>query len=249
VKILITGGNTFVPIDKVRGITNIFRGSTAVAIANQAVKDGHEVVLLGNRHMEAKLGYLVYKGSKMEFSIYRTYDELYEAMQERVNYGDFDVVIHSAAVSDYKVSRVLGPAMLDSSIPTGGKISSSYERLYLELTPTEKIVDKIRNEWEFEGVLVKFKLQVDMSDGELLRIAERSRLASRADLMVANCLEWAKERAFILGRSLDILGRSLDQAEVCKCMIQIPDTDKYALPITRDNLPVILLAHIQSLFP
>lgn len=45
--------------------------------------------------------------------------------------------------------------------------------------------DKVRS----TGKLVKFKLQV----------AAKSRIASEAALIVANCLEWARERAYILG--------------------------------------------------
>jgi phosphopantothenate-cysteine ligase/phosphopantothenoylcysteine decarboxylase/phosphopantothenate--cysteine ligase len=205
-KILVTGGNTYVPIDKVRGITNIFKGRTACDIATEAmVRLNHQITLLGNAGMEDKLGFNRYADG-FTFVPYTTYDELYEAMQENINYGDYDAVIHSAAVSDYRVNRVLEPAMLDlspSSVPMGGKISSSYDRLFLELMPTEKIVDKIRSDWEFDGTLVKFKLQVDTSDEDLLGIAERSRRASHADIMVANCLEWAKERAFILTAGQD----------------------------------------------
>jgi phosphopantothenoylcysteine synthetase/decarboxylase len=148
VKILITGGNTFVPIDKVRGITNIFKGNTAVAIANEALRQGHHVTLLGNKEMgriRHVPGIIKPPGgvserdnpeSKLVFETYRTYDDLYDAMQRLITEGSFDTVVHSAAVSDYKVNRVLEPAMLDlspSSVPMGGKISSSYDRLYLEM--------------------------------------------------------------------------------------------------------------------
>jgi phosphopantothenoylcysteine synthetase/decarboxylase len=79
-----------------------------------------------------------------------------------------------------------------------GKISSSHDSLTMELVPTEKIVDRVRDPWAFQGTLVKFKLQVDMSDDELLSIAMKSQAASKADIMVANCLEWAREYAYIL---------------------------------------------------
>ena len=47
----------------------------------------------------------------------------------------------------------------------------------------------MRSEWKFGGVLVKFKLEVCVSDERLLEVAEESRRQSRADLMVANTLE------------------------------------------------------------
>ena len=46
-------------------------------------------------------------------------------------------------------------------------------------------------------MLVKFKLEVGVSDAQLLEIAERSRRHSDADLMVANTLEGASAYAFL----------------------------------------------------
>ena len=67
---------------------------------------------------------------------------------------------------------------------------------------------------------MKFKLEVGVTEDRLLEIAERSRLHSRADLMVANTLEdagqWAKigpvlgqyehvDRADLANRLLEIV--------------------------------------------
>jgi phosphopantothenate-cysteine ligase/phosphopantothenoylcysteine decarboxylase/phosphopantothenate--cysteine ligase len=97
---------------------------------------------------------------------------------------------------------VVGVRTDDQELPAGEsalKISSSHQRLFLELAPTAKIVDQIRAPWGFTGKLIKFKLQVGLSDEELLRVAERSRRASGADFIVANCFEWMRERAYIVG--------------------------------------------------
>jgi phosphopantothenate-cysteine ligase/phosphopantothenoylcysteine decarboxylase/phosphopantothenate--cysteine ligase len=50
--LLVTAGNTLVPIDKVRGITNIFTGRTGASIALEAHRRGHGVTLLTS-HPEA----------------------------------------------------------------------------------------------------------------------------------------------------------------------------------------------------
>ena len=210
-KILVTGGNTFVPIDKVRGITNIFRGRTACDIATEAVSRGYTVTLIGNKGMDEHcLG-------DMTFRKFKTFEDLMASMQNEISTGGYDAVIHSAAVSDYKVVRVTTPPSDGhggGEVKRDGKISSSHSNLVLELEPTLKIVDKIRSNWKFHGVLVKFKLQVDMQDGELISIAQKSREASGADIMVANCLEWARERAYILIRHevLDIARSKLASA-------------------------------------
>ncbi len=46
-------------------------------------------------------------------------------------------------------------------------------------------------------VLVKFKLEVGLTDDELLAVAERARVHSAADLMAANTLEGMHEWAFL----------------------------------------------------
>lgn len=80
---------------------------------------------------------------------------------------------------------------------SAGKVKSSHSEVWLRLKPAPKLVDKVRTEWHFRGVLVKFKLEVGVSEAELRDIAERSRLHSAADLMSANTLEGAAEWALV----------------------------------------------------
>lgn len=206
-KILVTAGNTLVPIDQVRSITNIFRGKTGQVIANHLAELGHDITLLTSAKdiEQASLAHVVN---------YRTFDDLLASMEELVVSEKPEVIIHSAAVSDYRVSNVfqtlemtdLGNGKMQvvlQRLDNSGKISSEYDAPYLQLEPTQKIVDLIREPWGFTGQLVKFKLQVGISDQELLKIARRSRVSSKADLIVANCLEWMNERAYIVGDRLE----------------------------------------------
>jgi phosphopantothenate-cysteine ligase len=91
------------------------------------------------------------------------------------------------------------------------KIPSIHKRLFVELAPTEKLIDHIRKPWGFTGKLVKFKLQADMSDDDLLAIAKKSLAHSNADLLVANCLEWSKLYAYIVDASGGVEKVSRDQ--------------------------------------
>jgi len=195
-KILITGGSTEVQIDKVRVISNIFRGRTAADVTLKALRRAQAVTLVGNPGMKS---FLPKEWLELvRFVPYRTFDELMSVMEVEIKTGKYDCVIHSAAVSDYSVSRVLGPEM--EPLNSSGKVSSSHQKLYLEMIQTPKIVDRIRKPWGFRGTLVKFKLQVGMSDEELLTVARSSMEHSGADLIVANCLEWARDRAYVIGR-------------------------------------------------
>lgn len=207
-RVMITAGSTVAPIDQVRVISNIFKGRTGTAIAEHFASQGAEVTLLTSN---PKLLGGEYKN--LTVVPFGTFDSLKEAMSKALTSGDqFDALIHSAAISDYKTAGVYvdGSDGLEE-IDSTKKISSSHSELFLKLVQTEKLVDLVRTEWGFQGTLVKFKLQVGITDEELLEIARKSRADSDADFIVANCLEWASSYAYVLGRN-DIalrVGRSM----------------------------------------
>ena len=77
-----------------------------------------------------------------------------------------------------------------------GKVKSDEPELWLRLVKTPKLVDMIRSDWSYRGILVKFKLEVDIDEAELLKVAEKARLHSGADWMVANTLDGAADWAY-----------------------------------------------------
>jgi phosphopantothenate---cysteine ligase (CTP) len=201
---LITAGNTQTPIDRVRCITNIFTGRTGAQIALEAHSRGHAVTLLTS-HPEA-IGQETPR-ERWRLVEYRTFDILESEMCAEVLDKTPDVIIHAAAVSDYRAAGIFAPShgthfdVETSQWVTDGfsharledraapKVRSSEPELWLRLIRAPKIVDRIRSDWRFKGLLVKFKLEVDVSDETLEKVAEHSRLQSAADLMVANTLE------------------------------------------------------------
>lgn len=220
--VLVTAGNTLVPIDRVRCITNIFTGRTGAAIALKAHERGHAVRLLTSHpeaaeQMQADAGA---PGERWTPERYRTYEDLQQGMAGAIQPGRLDVVIHCAAVSDYLADGIYSPAagvsfdpdpeqagdlQIHQTGPGGpvlinrqaGKVKSDEPELWLRLRRAPKLVDCIRTEWGFRGLLVKFKLEVGVTDERLLEIAERSRKQSAADLMVANTLECSSLYAYL----------------------------------------------------
>jgi phosphopantothenate-cysteine ligase/phosphopantothenoylcysteine decarboxylase/phosphopantothenate--cysteine ligase len=220
-KILVTAGNTQTPIDKVRCITNVFSGRTGTHIAWEAWQRGHEVCLLTS-HPEV-VQELSSAGpqdnSRWRVESYRTFDDLRRLMEIEITGRNFDAIVHVAAISDYAVA---GTYRLDSSTlfdlgsltfqwsphlvqAIGGKVKGNHAELWLRLTPTPKLVDLIRRPWGFDGTLVKFKLEVEVSETRLREIAESSRRQSDADMIVANTLEGMADWAIISNRSGDVV--------------------------------------------
>ncbi|MGC8641905.1 MAG: phosphopantothenoylcysteine decarboxylase [Isosphaeraceae bacterium] len=216
-KWLVTAGNTVTHVDKVRCITNVFSGRTGATIAVQAAARGHSVVLLTSHPevMDAPPFGRNPGAFPLDVDRFLTFDELARLLRDHVAEGGFDAVVHCAAVGDYECAGVFAPdpgtvfdpvtgtwTHKDTGPPAlvdrqAGKVKSNEPELWLRLVQTPKLVDQIRQPWGFQGLLVKFKLEVDMSDDQLLDVAEASRKHSAADLMVANTLEGMATHAFI----------------------------------------------------
>lgn len=212
--LLVTAGNTQTLIDKVRCITNIFTGRTGASLALEAYRRGHTVTLLTS-HPEAVADMLeappVFSDDRWIMKAYRTFGDLHKLMAELIP-GKLNAVIHSAAVNDYESAGIFAPAEGTSFDATknswsgspprlldrvAGKVKSDEPELWLRLVRSPKLVDMIRRDWNFRGVLVKFKLEVGVTEEELFKIAEASRVHSNADLMVANTLEGSASWALV----------------------------------------------------
>lgn len=205
--VLVTAGNTLVPIDRVRGLTNIFTGRTGARIALCAHQRGHKVILLTSHpEVVAELHGGPVISERWAVVPYRTFDDLHQRMEEVVQASLLDALVHTAAVSDYLSEGVYAPAPGTRFAPesgrwegtpatlldrAAGKVKSDEPELWLRLVRAPKLIDLVRAAWGFQGILVKFKLEVGILEAQLLDIAERSRLHSSADLMVANTLEAA----------------------------------------------------------
>jgi phosphopantothenoylcysteine synthetase/decarboxylase len=237
--IFVTAGNTQTPVDRVRCITNIFSGKTGARIAVEAFGRGHTVTL-ATSHPEV-LDNLPSNGPRTEPNFvvkpYRTYDDLEAIMASEIGSGRYDAVIHASAVNDYYVAGVYGllpgttfdgtthhfgePAQFVPA--TGGKIKGNHSELWIRMTPAPKLVDKIREPWGFTGTLVKFKLEVGLSEPELIAVGEQARTHSRANWLVANTLEGMHEWAYLLGEKTK--PRKLNRNDLAKQLIQAMDND------------------------
>src|SRR5215472_12806070 len=99
--ILITAGNTIVPIDRVRCITNVFTGRTGTTIALHCHERGHTVTLLSS-HPELVGMLCGTEGPQGRWTVdpYRTFADLRERLSRNLLSCPFDALIHCAAVND-----------------------------------------------------------------------------------------------------------------------------------------------------
>ena len=163
-KILVTAGATFEEIDPVRIITNKSSGKMGTYIAEQAFLRGADVTLLrGHNSIEPNY--------KIKTEKFATVKDLLDKIKKNIKKAE--IVIHSAAVSDFSI---------DNTQKTKIK---SYEQLHLELNPTTKIFEKLK-EMNKKIFLVGFKAEHNVSRNNLLESAYDVLTKANADLVVAN---------------------------------------------------------------
>jgi len=185
-RILVTAGPTWVKIDDVRIITNIFTGKTGVFLARKFQRSGHKVTLLVNPSRIDK------KPSGMEVVDFFYLEELSASLRELLKKTRYDLIVHTAAVSDYYLKKVYK-----------GKIPSREEKLTLNLLPAPKLISTIRKMAE-SSFLVQFKLEI--SRRRLIDKAWESLMTNRADLVVANALCDIRKKyvAFVIDRNKNV---------------------------------------------
>ena len=201
--ILVTAGPTRTPLDDVRYWANIFTGNTGLQIA-LAMRDlGHVTLLTSNPDHLARLkpGGADYD-ARLTVIPFVTFSDLDLALAKTVLGQALSAVFMTAAVSDYQSA---GAFCIESTHPVAGsnpprwqwvvrdiqkpKIASNHAHIAFAATPTPKLIDKFRRDWNFRGLLCKFKLEAGLSEEDLKTKAQASRIHSQADVIVANTLE------------------------------------------------------------
>jgi len=125
-KVLITSGPTWVPIDNVRVISNIATGKTGALIAKEAKRYGADVTLLMGPTQNIINNHLIKTKS------FKYFDEFKDLFTKEIRRKP-DLVIHSAAVSDYQPKKRFA-----------SKIKSDLKRLSLNLVLTPKLADIVK---------------------------------------------------------------------------------------------------------
>ena len=165
-KILITAGPTYEAIDAVRGITNRSSGKMGYAIAQAALEQGAEVVLVSGPTALAK------PQGAQSVSV-QSAAQMFDAVKQHVS--DCDIFISVAAVADYRVAH-----------PSAQKIKKSAAKLTLELVPNTDILAYVAN-LPNPPFCVGFAAESE----NLAEYAEQKRRAKKLPLMVGNLAQQA----------------------------------------------------------
>lgn len=199
-KILITAGPTWVPIDKVRVISNIATGETGIILARELARSGASVTLL--------LGPVGVScvDKNIRLLRFRFFDELKNMITSELRVHKYDAVIQAAAVSDYR------PA-----VACGQKVKSDKKSWQLKLVPTPKIIDLIKK-IDPSVFLVGFKFEPEAGKDLLIKKARELIRRSGLGLAVANSFKGNRYRAYIVCNSC-VCGPLKDKAGLAKGLV------------------------------
>ena len=139
--VVVTSGATTESIDPIRTLSNRASGKTGRAVARACYARGAEVVL-------------VHDGPDLPWATTERVESAAEMLAAVEEHADrADALVSAAAISDYTVETA------DSKLRSG-------ERRSLELTPTPKLIDTVREAYP-ELPIVGFKAETGGDDGEI----------------------------------------------------------------------------------
>jgi phosphopantothenoylcysteine decarboxylase/phosphopantothenate--cysteine ligase len=202
-RFLVTGGATREYLDDIRFISNPSTGYSALQLAKALKKFGaniHMILGEGNNLDLEKIPITV--------DVVRSTKDMYEAVREVLSTNNFDGFISVAAVSDYKPQY------------QAGKIASRQKSIILELAPTIKIIEQIRNQFP-DLFIVAYKAEVGISKEQLIERGKN--LLNKYNLNVV-CANWVGEpekgfvsktnEIFVIRRGVPIISLEGSKSEI-----------------------------------
>lgn len=148
--ILLVGGAPRVPVDAVRHLTVAATGATALALAGHLRALGRESQLLLS--LDAAPGAAAMR--------YADRDALEEAMGAWISRHPDGCVVMSAAVNDYRVTKVErweGGEV--RALRPGEKLPSGADEVIIRLRQDSKLIDRLRPTFGLRGPIIGFKYE------------------------------------------------------------------------------------------
>ena len=201
-RILITAGPTWVPIDTVRVISNIATGETGILLAEKLQAQGAKVTLLLGPVESCCLN------KKIKVLRFKFFDELRRIMVRELKAKKYDIVIHSAAVSDYRPLKAYSL-----------KVKSSLHGWALKLVPTEKIIDLVKK-IDHSLFLVGFKFESWQNQKILIDKTRALLRRAKPDLVIANTIKRNKYEAYIVNLK-DVFWPLENKEALCRKLIAV----------------------------
>lgn len=207
-RVLITSGPTRAPLDEVRYISNRSTGELGLHIVHAFLEGGASVI-----HVCGVGGGCLPDGPGARYMCYQveTVADLIEDVEEVLQDAPCAAIIHAMAVLDFEPVEV-----------RPGKTSSAESEWVVRLRPTPKVIDRMRA-LAPDALLIGFKLEVGVTEAELVRTARDMAQRCGADLVVANDLhtvESGRHVALLVTPEGRVIDRVLGKPKIAQALLE-----------------------------
>jgi phosphopantothenate---cysteine ligase (CTP) len=176
-KMIVTCGPSFEPIDEVRRITNFSTGELGARLCDSLARAGFKVFCL-------KGGGATYSGpgGACSLSLFDTNDDLLDLLRKISRNHGIAAVLHVAALCDYKIKRVEDEKGRNCH---SAKIASRSGNLTISLEPATKVIGEMRALFP-KSILVGWKCELVGNRDDALAKAARQVAENRTNACVVN---------------------------------------------------------------
>lgn len=186
-RVIITCGPSFEPIDGVRRLTNFSTGELGLLLAAECSLAGHDVICLKGEGTVSRVD----PGGAQVIG-FSTNADLLGRLRE-FGAGGAGAVFHTAALCDYRVKSVRGG---DGLVMKAEKLPSRAGDLTLTLEPAVKLLPELRDIFP-AAKIVGWKYELDGAPDDALAKARMQMAACRTDACVVNGLAWGAGFGFV----------------------------------------------------
>ena len=186
-RVIVTCGPSFEPIDGVRRLTNFSTGELGLLLAAELSRAGHEVICMKG---EGAVSHADAGGARViGFSTNMNLIEQLDALRA----AGADAVFHAAALCDYQVKTVRAS---DGAEMTARKFSTRAGELTLTLKPAMKLLPALRGIFP-DARIVGWKYELDGAQSGAETKAREQIGACGTDACVVNGAAWGPGFGFI----------------------------------------------------
>lgn len=206
-KVIVTAGPSYEPIDEVRRLTNFSTGELGVMLSNQLGAAGFEVFCLRGTSS-------TYPGSltaahHLPFS---TNDDLFQHLVRLGREHEIGAVFHTAALCDFKVRRVENSEGAELSV---AKLDSRGDSLTLILEPAPKLIARLRGLFP-KATLVGWKYELAGTGAQAMERAWEQIRDNQTDACVLNGRAYGT--GFALCTPPSLVQEAKDKSELTQLM-------------------------------
>ncbi|HEV3271102.1 MAG TPA: phosphopantothenoylcysteine decarboxylase [Candidatus Methylacidiphilales bacterium] len=217
-RIVITSGPSYEPLDKVRRLSNFSTGELGTLLAEGVAEAGHSVVCF--RGVASTFPSPLWPVEVIPFT---TNDDLAAGLQALPAREEAGIVFHAAALCDFRIGEITdengGPLH-------GDKISSRAGALKLTLEPAPKLITSLRGMFP-ASILVGWKYELDGTTDQVLAKGRRQMDDCLTDACVLNGAAYGSGFGFI-SRSGE-QAHLPDKAALCRFLIEWAERTPTAL--------------------